>query len=215
MEIPLVGRPAPCRRAQYSKTLTIAEVRTKNTDAVIVGAGPIVDSNMMMPMLPWGCNKSRSRHARFLSNPKAVAFADQDVKTLPDIVRDQPSASAVNDEVGCCTQFGVHAGMSSDGIARIRAHIMATQQVALPADDDCGLVADIDLAILGAIPSRHDEFERDVRTEYRWVPGIVYRPKRAAILQSFPDRLGSIIGHRCTSALSATPGQTCPGLSER
>jgi predicted metal-dependent HD superfamily phosphohydrolase len=68
------------------------------------------------------------------------------------------------------------------------AHIMATQHVALPVDDDSRLVVDIDLAILGATPSRYEEFERDVRTEYRWVPGIVYRPKRAAILQSFLDR---------------------------
>jgi predicted metal-dependent HD superfamily phosphohydrolase len=65
---------------------------------------------------------------------------------------------------------------------------MATQHVALPADDDSRLVVDIDLAILGAVPSRYEEFERDVRAEYRWVPGIVYRPKRAAILQSFLDR---------------------------
>jgi predicted metal-dependent HD superfamily phosphohydrolase len=47
---------------------------------------------------------------------------------------------------------------------------------------------DIDLAILGAAPTRYYEFERDVRREYRWAPGIGYRPKRAAILQSFLDR---------------------------
>ncbi|HEY6622111.1 MAG TPA: hypothetical protein VIY68_21430, partial [Steroidobacteraceae bacterium] len=60
--------------------------------------------------------------------------------------------------------------------------------VALPVNDDSRLLVDIDLAILGADPSRYDEFERDVRREYRWVPGIVYRSKRAAILQSFLHR---------------------------
>jgi predicted metal-dependent HD superfamily phosphohydrolase len=48
--------------------------------------------------------------------------------------------------------------------------------------------ATVPISILGAEPSRYDEFEHDVRREYRWVPGIVYRPKRAAILQSFLDR---------------------------
>jgi hypothetical protein len=73
----------------------------------------------------------------------------------------------------------VHTFCSSPAsatVARVRAHIMATRYVALPADNDSRLVVDIDLAILGATPSRHEEFERDVRQEYRWVPGIVYRP---------------------------------------
>jgi predicted metal-dependent HD superfamily phosphohydrolase len=87
------------------------------------------------------------------------------------------------------TDFGARVGVVSKTVARIRAHIMATRHVALPADNDSRLVVDIDLAILGAAPSRYEEFERDVRQEYRWVPGIVYRPRRAAILQSFLDRL--------------------------
>lgn len=86
------------------------------------------------------------------------------------------------------TEFGAGVGLVSDTVARIRAHIMATRHVASPADNDSRLVVDIDLAILGAAPSRYLEFERDVRREYRWVPGLVYRPKRAAILQSFLDR---------------------------
>jgi predicted metal-dependent HD superfamily phosphohydrolase len=85
-------------------------------------------------------------------------------------------------------EFGAKVGLGSGSTARIRAHIMATRHVALPVDNDSRLVVDIDLAILGATPSRYEEFERDVRREYRWVPGLVYRPKRAAILKSFLDR---------------------------
>lgn len=84
--------------------------------------------------------------------------------------------------------FGARVGLASDAVARVRAHIMATRHVALPVDEDSKLVVDIDLAILGATPARYDEFERDVRREYRWVPGFMYRPKRAAILKSFLDR---------------------------
>jgi predicted metal-dependent HD superfamily phosphohydrolase len=85
-------------------------------------------------------------------------------------------------------EFGARAGVAPEALDRIRAHIMATRHVALPGDEDSRLVVDIDLAILGADPRRYEEFERDVRTEYRWVPGIVYRPKRVAILRSFLDR---------------------------
>lgn len=80
------------------------------------------------------------------------------------------------------------SGAAQDVIGRIRSHITATRHEALPADGDSRVVVDIDLSILGAEPSRYQEFERDVRKEYRWVPRFIYGPKRAAILQSFLDR---------------------------
>jgi predicted metal-dependent HD superfamily phosphohydrolase len=78
--------------------------------------------------------------------------------------------------------------VAQDVVDRIRSHIMATRHDALPADADSKVVVDVDLSILGAEPSRYEEFERDVRKEYRWVPRFIYGPKRAAILQSFLDR---------------------------
>ena len=86
------------------------------------------------------------------------------------------------------TDFGARVGAAPETVDRIRAHILATRHIAPATDGDSRLVVDIDLAILGAAPSRYEEFERDVRREYRWVAGIVYRSKRAAILQSFLDR---------------------------
>lgn len=73
-------------------------------------------------------------------------------------------------------------------IERIRRHILATRHVNAVEADDSGLVVDIDLSILGSVPERYSEFERDVRREYRWVPRVVYRRKRARILKSFLDR---------------------------
>jgi predicted metal-dependent HD superfamily phosphohydrolase len=71
---------------------------------------------------------------------------------------------------------------------RVRGHVLATRHVDSGEADDSGLVVDIDLAILGSVPERYAEFERDVRREYRWVPGVVYRRKRAQILTSFLER---------------------------
>jgi predicted metal-dependent HD superfamily phosphohydrolase len=105
-----------------------------------------------------------------------------------DAVYEPMSKSNEERSANWAAEFAGHVGVLSESVARICAHIMATRHVALPVDDDSRLVVDIDLAILGADPSRYDEFEYDVRREYRWVPGFVYRSKRAAILQSFLDR---------------------------
>ncbi|MGH8371849.1 MAG: HD domain-containing protein [Gammaproteobacteria bacterium] len=85
-------------------------------------------------------------------------------------------------------EFGRRTGMAGEVAARIHAHIMSTRHLLPSKDGDSGLTVDIDLSILGASTSRYDEFERDVRREYRWIPGFIYNPKRTKILQSFLNR---------------------------
>lgn len=46
----------------------------------------------------------------------------------------------------------------------------------------------VDLWILGAPEQRFDEYEKQVREEYGWVPGPIYRRKRREILESFVAR---------------------------
>ena len=79
-------------------------------------------------------------------------------------------------------------GASPMRVERVQRHVLATRHVNSLQADDSGLVVDIDLAILGSTPERYEEFEQDVRREYRWVPKLVYRKKRAQILKSFLDR---------------------------
>ncbi|HEY9096905.1 MAG TPA: N-methyl-D-aspartate receptor NMDAR2C subunit [Hydrogenophaga sp.] len=71
---------------------------------------------------------------------------------------------------------------------RVRALIMATCHDAEPADRDARLLVDIDLAILGADPPRFAEYDAQVRDEYRWVPGWLYRRKRKQVLAGFLAR---------------------------
>ena len=85
-------------------------------------------------------------------------------------------------------EFGRHVGIAPEAVARIHAHIMSTRHLSPSKEGDSGLTVDIDLSILGASEGRYQEFERDVRREYRWIPGFIFKPKRAAILQSFLDR---------------------------
>ena len=50
------------------------------------------------------------------------------------------------------------------------------------------LLADIDLAILGAAPARFAEYESQIRAEYAHVPQALFAGKRRNILQGFLDR---------------------------
>ncbi|GAB2189625.1 metal-dependent hydrolase [Sessilibacter sp. MAH1] len=79
-------------------------------------------------------------------------------------------------------------GVASEKVSRINALILATKHTALPEGDDQKLLIDIDLAILGASESRFDEYEQQVRKEYSFVPGFIFRKKRKQILKQFLAR---------------------------
>jgi predicted metal-dependent HD superfamily phosphohydrolase len=50
------------------------------------------------------------------------------------------------------------------------------------------ILVDVDLSILGAKSERFDEYERQVREEYSWVPAPIFRSKRKATLAEFLNR---------------------------
>lgn len=68
------------------------------------------------------------------------------------------------------------------------SHILDTRHQAVPHSGDAQWVVDIDLAILGQNETVYRQFERDVRSEYRWVRWSRYIKGRSAVLQSFIDR---------------------------
>lgn len=76
-------------------------------------------------------------------------------------------------------------GVDASRIARVEAIILATRHAGPSADPDAQLTCDIDLAVLGADEARFDEYEREVRAEYAWVPMSIFRVKRAEILMRF------------------------------
>lgn len=80
------------------------------------------------------------------------------------------------------------AGADPATTARIHALILDTAHAADPAPGDPSLLVDIDLAILGAAPERFAEYERQVRAEYAWVPGFLFRYKRRQLLRDFAKR---------------------------
>lgn len=80
------------------------------------------------------------------------------------------------------------AGVAAGEVAQVADWIMLTRHVDTPVDPLAALLIDIDLAILGSDADVFAEFERQVRQEYRWVPGLIYRRKRREVLASFLAR---------------------------
>jgi predicted metal-dependent HD superfamily phosphohydrolase len=80
------------------------------------------------------------------------------------------------------------AGIVPPAVERLHALVMATRHDALPATRDAMLLVDVDLSILGAPPARFDEYERQVRAEYAWVPEPVFRERRKAVLEGLLAR---------------------------
>lgn len=82
------------------------------------------------------------------------------------------------------------AGADPELTTQVRELILATRHEAdLGAEStDAKLLVDIDLGILGADPERYARYETDIRREFRWVPGPLYRRGRRNLLQGFLDR---------------------------
>lgn len=85
-------------------------------------------------------------------------------------------------------QEALAAGAQADVSNRIHDLVMVTRHTGVPATTDEQLLVDIDLSILGADPERFEEYERQVRAEYSWVPWQTYCIRRAEVLASFLGR---------------------------
>ena len=73
-------------------------------------------------------------------------------------------------------------------IARIGELILATRHRPEALIGDAALIADVDLAILGATCAEYAAYAEAIRAEYREVPDAVYRNGRILVLQGFLER---------------------------
>lgn len=92
------------------------------------------------------------------------------------------------DSANWCRNFLAANYVDQGVIERIHKLIMATCHNAAPVSADEQLLLDIDLAILGAPEKIYWQFEANVRKEYKWVPGFIFRAKRKEILAGFLQR---------------------------
>jgi predicted metal-dependent HD superfamily phosphohydrolase len=79
------------------------------------------------------------------------------------------------------------AEIGAEHIQRVVQLVLATKRHHA-VDADTALLLDLDLSILGAPPEVFEQFDRDVRKEYAWVPDEGWRVGRGKVLQGFLDR---------------------------
>ncbi len=72
-----------------------------------------------------------------------------------------------------------------EGVDRVHQLVMATAHGGKVSDADEALIVDIDLSILGAPSEVYDDYERNIRKEYRLVPWAICRKKRKTLLDAF------------------------------
>ena len=105
-----------------------------------------------------------------------------------DAVYDPFSGSNEEDSAAWATDWLQKCGANKPVIARIADHILATKSHDTPDLLDGQYMLDIDLSILGTARHIYDQFETNIRREYKRVPGFIFRRKRKAILQGFLSR---------------------------
>ncbi|MCI0690564.1 N-methyl-D-aspartate receptor NMDAR2C subunit [candidate division KSB1 bacterium] len=85
-------------------------------------------------------------------------------------------------------QFLLEAEVPATIVESVSKLILATKHVNIPHEPDARLLVDIDLSTLGAPEEIFDEYEKNIRFEYKHVPWLFYKRKRAALLTSFLSR---------------------------
>ena len=95
------------------------------------------------------------------------------------------------------------AGVAHESASRIHELVMATRHDALPTTRDEQLLVDVDLSILGAPTARFDDYERQVRAEYAWVPTPLFRSKRRVVLETLLARVHLYSTDRLRESLEA------------
>jgi predicted metal-dependent HD superfamily phosphohydrolase len=80
------------------------------------------------------------------------------------------------------------SGLLAEVAKRIGDLILATKHKVKPDSADASLFVDVDLSILGASSDRFDEYEKQIRREYAWVPENEFRQERAKLLREISAR---------------------------
>lgn len=86
--------------------------------------------------------------------------------------------------VSCLRQ----ANAPDEVIQHVHSLILATRHHGPTTDGDASVLLDVDLSILGAPPERFQEYEQQIRDEYRHVPLPLFAYKRKMVLEAFLKR---------------------------
>ena len=117
-------------------------------------------------------------------DPEAVEFAIW----FHDFIYETKSQTNESDSAGCAARILTILCCPSGFTNKVKQLILATKHDVAPTDNDAMLLVDLDFSILGQPESVFDEYEKQIRKEYEWVPAEVFAAKREKILRSFLNR---------------------------
>lgn len=105
-----------------------------------------------------------------------------------DVVYDPRAADNEEKSAEVATQFLLRTGAVESLRLDVSRLILATKTHRHDEHSDAMWLLDIDLAILGQTEARFAEYEGQIRQEYSWVDEMLYRQKRAEIMDGFLSR---------------------------
>ena len=105
-----------------------------------------------------------------------------------DAIYDPHAADNEEQSAAWAIQALTQGGIALTIAQQVAALILATQHQALPQSRDAQLIVDVDLSILGRAPDVFDEYDRQIRLEYQWVPEKQFCTRRAQVLTGFLRR---------------------------
>ena len=73
-------------------------------------------------------------------------------------------------------------------IDKVVTLILVTAHSSVPISIDEQLMVDIDLTILGSSPPVFNQYQQQIRREYRLIPRFIYQKKRNALLLNFSQK---------------------------
>jgi len=105
-----------------------------------------------------------------------------------DVIYKPLSKTNEEDSADLAKTFLLKNGVDAACATRVFDLIILTKAHKAPDETDAKFMLDIDLSILGTPPHIYDQFEKDVRFEYKWVPAPLFNKTRKGILQGFLER---------------------------
>ena len=92
------------------------------------------------------------------------------------------------DSANWAVEFLTSVNLAEEIKTRVYRLILATRHNGKVNTKDESVLVDLDLAVLGSDPDTYTRFEDNIRKEYKYVPGFVFRKKRANLLSAFLNR---------------------------
>jgi len=105
-----------------------------------------------------------------------------------DAIYNPLSSTNEEDSAALAKSFLYENLVASDMTDRVYELIIFTKNHHAPNSADGQLILDIDLSILGAERNIYEQFENNIRKEYRLIPSFIFKRERKKILKSFFER---------------------------